>query len=248
MPVNPLAKFLAATVVSLSLVLTLSPQAAGFVLVVDLIALPFFRFSARGLVRILVPLAVMAALTALTTALYGRPSGTVFAQWGLIVISQGSIELALAIGLRILAIGLAGVVVVARIDATDLADSLTQLWRMPRRFVLGTLAAFRLLSLFLDDWRTLEMARRARGLGSGRGPIVAISRWSGQAFALLVLSIRRGSTLALAMEARGINAPGPFSYARTAHWSARDWILVGGASFIAVAALIIGIASGGAGV
>ena len=33
--------------VSLALVLTLSPQAAAFVLVVDLIALPFFKFSAR---------------------------------------------------------------------------------------------------------------------------------------------------------------------------------------------------------
>lgn len=245
---NPLAKFLAATVVSLALVLTLSPQAAGFVLVVDLIALPFFRFSARELVRILGPLVLLATLSALTTVLYGRPSGAIYAQWGLVIISQGSIALALAIGLRILAIGLAGVVVVARVDATELADSLTQLWRMPRRFVLGTLAAFRLLNLFLDDWRTLEMARRARGLGSGRGPFAALARLSGQAFSLLVLSIRRGSTLALAMEARGINAPGPFSNARTAHWGARDWMLVTGATLIAAVALTIGIVAGGVGV
>ena len=243
--INPLAKFLAAIAIGLGLIVTLSPQAAAFVLIVDLAALPFFRFRFREVIRILGPLTFIAALSALTTALYGRPSGTIFAQWGLVNISQGSLMLALAIGLRILAIGVAGVALIARIDATELADSLTQLWRLPRRFVLGTLAAFRLLNLFLDDWRTLEMARRARGLGSGRGPFAAIGRLSGQAFSLLVLSIRRGTTLALAMEARGINAPGPVSHARVARWRARDWMLVACASLVATVALAIGIATGG---
>ena len=243
--VNPLAKFLAAIAIGFGLILTLSPQAAAFVLIVDLVALPFFRFSLREVMRILGPLVLIAGLSALTTALYGRPSGMIFAQWGLVNISQGSLLLALAIGLRILAIGVAGVALIARIDATELADSLTQLWRLPRRFVLGTLAAFRLLNLLLDDWRTLEMARRARGLGSGRGPFAAISRLSGQAFSLLVLSIRRGTTIALAMEARGINAPGPVSHARIARWRARDWMLVTGATVAAAVALAIGISTGG---
>ncbi len=243
--INPLAKFIAAIAIGLGLILTLSPQAAAFVLIIDLLALPFFRFTGHQVLRILVPIVLIAALSALTTLLYGRPSGTSFAQWGLINISQGSLVLALAIGLRILAIGVAGVALIARIDATVLADSLTQLWRFPRRFVLGTLAAFRLLNLLLDDWRTLEMARRARGLGSGRGPFAAISRLCGQAFSLLVLSIRRGTTLALAMEARGINAPGPVSHARVARWGARDWMLVAGAVLVAAAALAIGIFTGG---
>ena len=103
---------------------------------------------------------------------------------------------------------------------------------------MGTLAAFRLLSLFVDDWHHLEMARRARGLGSGRGPVAAVTRFGGQAFALLVLSIRRASALALAMDARGVNNPSP-SRARTAEWKLRDWMLVLASLIVGAAALVV---------
>ncbi len=46
------------------------------------------------------------------------------------------------------------------------------------------------------------------------------------AFALLVLSIRRGSVLATAMEARGFGAPGARTWARPARWGAREWAMV----------------------
>lgn len=245
---NPLAKFVAASAVGIGLLLTLNLNAAVFVLVVDLLALPFAGVSPRRLVRMLTPLVVMSLLSAVSTILYGRASGQTFWSWGLIEISQGSIALAVIIAVRILAIGIPAVVLAATIDATELADSLTQLWRMPRKFVLGALAAFRLVGLLVDDWRTLEYARRSRGLGSGRGPLAAISRFGGQVFSLLVLSIRRGSTLALAMEARGINSPVTPSHARTALWRLRDWMLISGATLVAVLALIIGATGGGVGV
>ena len=96
-------------------------------------------------------------------------------------------------------------------DPTDLADGLAQVARLPARFVLGSLAGVRLLTLFTDDWRTLGLARRARGLGdTGR-----MRRWLSMAFALLVLAIRRGSRLATAMEAKGFGATGPDAPTRT---------------------------------
>ena len=245
---NPLAKFVAASVLGLSLLVTLSPVAAAFVLVVDFVALGFARFTARQLARMIAPLLVLSLFSAVTTLLYGRVSGEVYFTWGLISASQGSLWLAGAIALRILAIGIPAVALVAKTDATEIADSLTHLWRLPRRFVLGALAAFRLLRLSLDDWSTLEMARRARGLGSGRGPIASSARVCGQAFSLLVLSIRRGTTLALAMEARGINTATPPSYAREVHWGARDWLLVAGAIVAATVSFTIGVTTGGFGV
>ncbi|MDQ1573722.1 MAG: energy-coupling factor transport system permease protein, partial [Actinomycetota bacterium] len=142
--------------------------------------------------------------------------------------------------LRILAIGLPAVVLVITIDPTDLADGLAQLVRLPARFVLGSLAALRLVGLFIDDWRSLELARRARGVAD-RG---RLRRFAGQVFALLVLSIRRGSKLATAMEARGFGASGQRTWAREASFGSREWVLVALGVAIAAAAISASVLTG----
>ncbi len=149
------------------------------------------------------PVWLAAPLTGLTIALYGETSGTVYVDWFVLRISEGSLALAVATMLRVLAIALPSVVLFITVDPTDLADGLGQILRLPARFVLGALAGLRMVGLFLDDWRALELARRARGVAD-RG---RIRRFLGMAFALLVLSIRRGAKLATAMEARGFGAP-----------------------------------------
>ena len=63
--------------------------------------------------------------------------------------------------------------------------------------MLGVLAGTRMLGLFLDDWRTMSLARRARGVGD-RG---VLRRFVTMSFVLLVFAVRRGTKLALAMEA-----------------------------------------------
>ena len=139
-------------------------------------------------------------------------------------ISEGSLTLALATFFRVLAIGLPAVVLFVTVDPTDLADGLAQLLRLPARFVLGALAGMRLLGLLTDDWRALALARRARGVAdTGR-----VRRVLGMAFALLVLSIRRGSTLATAMEARGFGGTGPRTWARESRFGWREWVLLAG--------------------
>jgi energy-coupling factor transport system permease protein len=153
-------------------------------------------------------------------------------------VSDGSIDLAIATALRVLAIGLPAVVLFMTVDPTDLADGLAQVWRLPSRFVLGALAALRLVGLFLDDWRFLELARRARGVGD-RG---RLRRIPGQVFALLVLAIRRGSRLATAMEARGFGGPTPRTWARESRFGWREWaVLIAGlmVGMIAIAAAVL---------
>ncbi len=175
---------------------------------------------------------IAAPLAGLTTVLYGVSSGTVYWHWSLIEVSDGSIALGAATTLRVLAIGIPAVLLFVTIDPTDLADGLAQVLRLPARFVLGGLAGLRLVGLFIDDWRALGLARRARGVAD-RG---AVRRFLGQAFALLVLSIRRGSKLATAMEARGFGAPTPRTWARPSVFRIRDWMVV-----------LLGVAVGAAG-
>ena len=104
--------------------------------------------------------------------------------------------------------------------------------------MLGSLAGVRMITLFRDDWRTLGLARRARGLGdTGR-----VRRWLSMAFALLVLAIRRGSRLATAMEAKGFGATGSDAPART--WARPSRLTGADVVGLVISALIGGIAVG----
>ena len=107
-------------------------------------------------------------------------------------------------------------------------------------FVLGGLAALRLLGLMVDDWRMLELARRARGVGD-RG---RVKRVLGQAFALLVLAIRRGSALATAMEARGFGSGIQRTWAREARFGVAEWALIGVGALVAGAAVLAAALAG----
>ena len=231
--INPVAKIAASALLALCLVLTIDPVSSGVALLLELPVFLALGIPARTFWKRTLPVWIGAPLAALTIALYGRTSGTVFAEFLFVRISEGSLEFALATLLRVLAIALPAVVLFITIDPTDLADGLAQVWHLPSRFVLGALAGVRLIGLALEDWRSITLARRARGVGDSG----AIRRFFGQAFALLVLSIRRGSTLATAMEARGFGAPVVRTWARESRWGAREWL-----------AVVIGGTIGGAGI
>ncbi|WP_426520888.1 energy-coupling factor transporter transmembrane component T family protein [Diaminobutyricibacter sp. McL0618] len=234
--VNPVAKLGFSLAVTLGLLLTIDWVSAAVALVAELVLLAFVGLPPRLIVVRTAPVWIAAPLAGLTTVLYGVSSGTVYWHWSLIEVSDGSIALGAATTLRVLAIGIPAVLLFVTIDPTDLADGLAEVLRLPARFVLGGLAGLRLVGLFIDDWRALGLARRARGVAD-RG---AVRRFLGQAFALLVLSIRRGSKLATAMEARGFGAPTLRTWARPSVFRIRDWMVV--LLGVAVALLATGVA------
>ena len=236
--VNPVAKLGVSALIAVPLILTLDPVSASVALALEFVLFLFAGIGWREFWVRTWPVWLAAPLTGLTIALYGQTSGVVYVDWFVLRISEGSLALALATMLRVLAIALPSVVLFITVDPTDLADGLGQIVRLPARFVLGALAGLRMVGLFLDDWRALELARRARGVAD-RG---RIRRFLGMAFALLVLSIRRGANLATAMEARGFGAPGRRTWARESRFGAAEWLLlaVGAAiSGIAVAAAVV---------
>jgi energy-coupling factor transport system permease protein len=238
--VNPVAKLLASLLLAVVLVLTIDWVSSGVALVLELAI-----FAAAGVGwalfwRRTFFVWIAAVLAGVTIALYGQPSGEVYVEWLLVRVSDGSLELAAATVLRVLAIGLPAVVLFARVDPTDLADGLAQLLRLPARFVLGALAAFRLVGLLAQDWRTLELARRARGVAD-RG---RLRRFAGLAFATFVLAIRRGSDLATAMEARGFGGPLPRSWARESRFGRRESATIAVALLVGVIAATAAIVTG----
>ena len=238
--INPVAKLATAFLLGFALILTIDWLSAATALVLESVLLVWAGLSVRQFLLRTIPVWIAAPTAGFTTLLYGQPSGQTYVEFGLIHVTDGSISLAIATALRVLAIGLPAIVLFVTIDPTDLADGLAQVWHLPSRFVLGALAGLRLMGLFLDDWRSLELARRARGVGD-RG---RIRRLLSQAFALLVLSIRRGSKLATAMEARGFGGDTPRTWARVSVFGWREIALIAIGAAIAAIAITVAVVFG----
>ncbi len=236
---NPVTKLAVSVVISIALLLSVDPVSAGVMLVIELLALPWCGLSAATLWRRtwILPAGALPAVAA--TAVYGVDSGALLWSWGPFEVSDGSLASAVAIGLRVLAIGLPGVVLLSTTDPTDLADALGQRMRLPSRFVLSALAAMRLFGVLAEEWTALTMARRARGIGGG-GPIARLRDLGGRLFALLVLAIRRGSVLATTMESRGFGTDRRRTWARPSSFAVGDLVLI--VATLAAAVLAIGAA------
>jgi energy-coupling factor transport system permease protein len=238
--VNPVARLLATLPLVVGLLLTLDPVSAGAALVLEAVLLPLTGIRPGRFWRVTLPVWIAAPLGAVTVLLYGRASGATWLQFGIVHVTEGSAQLALATLLRVLAIALPAIVLFASVDPTDLADGLGQVLRLPARFVLGALAGLRMLALVGDDWRAIGLARRARGLGDRRGPSGLLRR----AFALLVLALRRGTALATAMEARGFGGATPRTWARPSRFGRAEWTLLALGLLVAVVATAAAIGAG----
>ncbi|HET8867861.1 MAG TPA: energy-coupling factor transporter transmembrane component T [Agrococcus sp.] len=232
--VNPVTPFAAAVLYSVTMLLTIDIVTAAVALAAWTVAFAAVGIGPHTVLRRSWPLLVAAPLSAVSMLLYAEPGGRIHARVWLATISDQSIALSLAIGLRVLAIGVPTLVGLVGLDPTRLADGLAQVARLPHRFVLAALAGTRLFGVLGEDWRQIALARRARGLGDTG----AVRRALQAAFALLVVALRRGGTLATAMEARGFGGP-ERTWARPSTVGRADLALLIVA--IAVAALAIGV-------
>ena len=224
---HPIAKIVAALILMLALFITVDLVTSSVVVGALLIAARFSGLPPRSLATRAAPLLIGAASLGLFNA----------------VLSQNAVAGA-AIALRIIGVSLAGMLAVATIDPTDLADALVEHAHAPSRFVVGALAAFRLFPLFSREWDVLGLARRARGIEADRTYIDRIRAFPGRALGLLVAAIRRATRLALAMDARGFGAQPCRTLARPRALTMPDGALVAGALVLAVGATSLSIALG----
>jgi energy-coupling factor transport system permease protein len=242
---NPVAKVAAALVFSLPLIATLDPVVPAVAIAVELAVLPLFGVRPADLARRAWPLLVAAAGVVVTLVLFAAErTGAVVLALGPIVVTTGVLLSASGLALRIVAVAVPGLLVFASTDPTDLADALIQNVKAPPRFAIGALAAFRLVPLLGQEWRMLTMARRARGVDAGRNPVARVRLFVSTAFALLVGAIRRGTRLAVAMDARGFDSGLPRTVARRQTFGPADAALVAGAAALAAVALATSLAAG----
>ena len=238
--VNPVTKVAMVVVLAVPLLVSVDAVSAAVALVLELLCVPFTGLAYRVVAKRLVPVLLFAPVAAVSMLLYARPGGTVYGTFLFATISDDSLALSFAVLLRVVALALPMILLFARTDPTELADALAQVAKLPSRFVLGVLAGARTVGLFVDDWRTMTLARRARGLGD-RG---ALRRFFSMAFVLLVFAVRRGTTLATAMEARGFGADVERTWSRPSRLHPRDAVALAGSLALVAVALTAAVVSG----
>ena len=230
--------------VTTPLLLSLDWLSATVSLTITIVAALIGGVGWKKLVATLWPLLLVAPLSGISMLLYGAEGGEVYFEFWLMTISDNSIELAIAIMIRILAVASPVILLARNIDPTRLGDALAQILHFPDRFVIGSVAGVRMTGLFKDDWVAMNRARRARGLGD-RG---RIAHFFTMAFGLLVLALRRGGKLATAMEARGFGRRPLYgeqrSWARPSRLHTADWLALGLALVCAAIPVVVAVMVG----
>ena len=241
--VNPVAKLTGAIVVLVGLVVTSDPLTPALLLAIELAVLPFTGVRAATLLRRTWPLLLSVSGVALTN-MFVVNGGEVLVDLGFADITSNGVASAASVWLRLLAITLPGIVVLATTDPMDMADALVQCWHAPARFAYGALAALRLLPLLAADWQMIGLARRATGFDAGRSPVAALRLFVSRTFAVLVASIRRGVRLATAMEARGFDSGRDRSVARPQPMRPVDWWAITATVVVVLLVTAISVAAG----
>ena len=163
------------------------------------------------------PLWSVAAVVVISNIVFGAantdPIATEVARIGPLRVTQEAIATATAVGARVIAIASVGVVFALTTEPTRLVDALVQQAHVSDRFAYGALAAYQAVPRFADDLTTLRQARRIRGLRRGVASAAPLG--------LLVLAIRHGDRVALAMDARGFGS-GPRTHYRVVRWTWGD--------------------------
>ena len=241
---NPVAKLGAALVLLVALFASLDGVTAAVILTALLALVPASGLEPLALARRSWLIGLTAISIGLANVLFAPAQAGANLELGPVRIGSETLLDGVGLTVRLLAIGLAGILATATSQPTDIADSLIQQLRVSPRFAVGALAAIRLIPALARDWQTAALARRARGVDAGRSPLAAARLFAGLLLGLLVGAVRRATRLSLAMQARGLGARECRSVARVQRMRPGDWGWLAGAAVLAAVAVGASVALG----
>lgn len=234
--ISPAARIMANFVAMIAVVLVNDPYTPAMFLLVSLgLALWTGVLRGRKVLR-LIPFGFFAfAMFWMNAAWANVTDATVVATMGPLEFTDQGIILGLALGLRILAVGLLTIVFLSTMDPTEMVLSLVQQFRFPPRLAYSLMAALRFVPTLETEMQLVRAAHRIRGAGVD-GRFAWGRRMYRYAIPLLAGGIRRAERVAVAMEARGFTGNAERTYMRHLPWRPRDtWFVV--ASFTVVIAI-----------
>jgi energy-coupling factor transporter transmembrane protein EcfT len=144
------------------------------------------------------------------------------------------LELTTLAATRILYLVLPSALAMPLVQPSVLGDHLAQRLHLPARLVVAAVASLQRIDSLAEDWRQIQRARRARGVGIDGGPVRRVRGSAGSAFALLVVAMRQAGHLAVAMDARGFAQAQRRTWAEPAPWYLVDSVVLAVATALAV--------------
>ena len=200
---NPVAKLACALLISVACFCTTNLAFIAAILVIDaaLAASCGMVREALGLARAVAAFSVLLALIALLTT----PSGAVLVElpWG--YVGTGSLMTALLIVMRLVACAVPLFLVMYVTKLTDLANAMVKIVRVPYRYAFTFTSAVHFIPVFMNDMAGIMEAQTARGVQFDGGIVRRIRLMVPLCVPLLVSSVRKTNSAAIAAEVRGFN-------------------------------------------
>ncbi len=201
---NPVTRFLGALVFAAACFCAETPAALG-----ALLAAGFAFAAAAGMLRksafAALSVAAFSALLAIVQLLT-TPEGALLVglPWG--YIGVGSVRAAASTVARLVAASVPLYVALSATDPNDLSNAAVKVLRVPYRYAFTFSSAIRFVPVFMDDMRGIVEAQTARGVRfDAAGPIRRLRLMAPLAVPLLVSSVRKTNSAAIAAEVRGFN-------------------------------------------
>jgi len=124
-------------------------------------------------------------------------------------VTDAGLVLGVAMGLRMMAVVLSFLVLLATTQVKDITTMLVARLRIPYDYAFLFSIVLRFIPVFMREARQVDQAQRARGLVlEGWNPLRKLRGYAPLAVPLVLLSLRRAEQLAVALEMRGCGRGG----------------------------------------
>lgn len=237
---NPVAKLACAVAFALACFCT-----SNLVLLVALLLVGFALAASCGMVRPTIGLAkavfafslILAVVQVLTT-----PTGAVLVElpWG--YIGTGSLLAALTTIVRLVAAAIPLFLVFYVTKMNDITNAVVKVLRVPYKYAFTFTSTIHFIPVFMNDMRGIMEAQTARGVEFDAGGIVKKARLMVPlCVPLLVSSVRKTNSAAIAAEVRGFNLRTASSGYKEYPFAAFDIVALVASVALVVLAVVLGL-------
>lgn len=201
---NPTVKLAVLFIACLALLFVLDPVTPTVIYLLSLTSVLLGgRLSLGTVLRAQLPFFAF-ALGVFSINVLSRP-GVILWQEGALRVTVEGVTIGAALAVRTLAIGILAVGFVLTTDSLALMTSLHQNAKLGARPSYALMAGYRMLQQLPSQWSEIRAAQAVRAPLKINGAVRSTpASFARAAFALLVLSIRRGERVAQSLESRGL--------------------------------------------
>lgn len=229
---NPVAKLAAAFLLVIACFATSNLVLLALVIVLDAVLAVHCK---------MVPQTLGLAKAVALIALLFTPQGDVLAQlpWG--YIGTGSVAAAVLIAMRLVACAVPLFLVFYVTKLTDMANALVKVLHVPYKYAFTFMSTVHFIPVFMNDMAGIMEAQTARGVEFDGGVLKKVRLMMPLCVPLLVSSVRKTSSAAIAAEVRGFDLRTRESGFKEYPFAGIDFAALVMAVAIAAAAIALGV-------